>query len=47
MQYEVIQTSPDIGAVAPTVAGGFGSTQVQGTTTSVWIQNYDKVDTGM
>lgn len=26
MQYEVVQTSPDIGAVPPTAAGGFGST---------------------
>jgi len=47
MQYEVIQTSPDIGAVAPTVAGGFGSTLVGGTATSLWIQNYDRVADGM
>lgn len=43
MRYEVIQVQPDIGATAPTVDGGFGSTVVGGTTTSVWIQNYDLV----
>lgn len=26
MQYEIVQSTPDIGAVAPTPAGGFGST---------------------
>lgn len=45
MQYEVIQVQPDIGATAPTVSGGFGSTTVGGTTTDVWIQNYDLVST--
>lgn len=44
MQYEVVQTEPDIGALAPTVEGGFGSTVVQGTATGAyWIQNYDRV----
>ncbi|MEJ2503269.1 MAG: hypothetical protein P8177_08130 [Gemmatimonadota bacterium] len=45
MQYEVIQVQPDIGATAPTVSGGFGSTTVGGSTTSVWIQGYDWVST--
>ena len=43
MEYEVIQTQPALqGVVAPTVAGGFGSTSIGGTATSVWIQNYDR-----
>lgn len=45
MRYEVIQTQPDIGATAPTVSGGFGSTVIQGANTDVWIQNYDRVST--
>ena len=44
MTYEVIQVQPDIGAVAATVAGGFGSTEVGGVTTDVWIQQYDRVE---
>jgi hypothetical protein len=44
MTYEVIQIEPAIGATAPTVAGGFGSTTVGGTQTDVWIQQYDRVD---
>ena len=44
MQYEVVQTQPDIGAVAPTVEGGFGSTLVGGNPTGTyWVQNYDRV----
>lgn len=43
MTYEVIQTDPDIGATAPTVEGGFGSTVVNGETTGIfWIQIFDK-----
>ncbi|MEM7549374.1 MAG: hypothetical protein AAF363_06865 [Bacteroidota bacterium] len=39
MQYEVAQTSPDIGAIPPTAEGGFGSTSggVLGTTN---VQNF-------
>lgn len=43
MTYEVIQTEPNIGAEAPTVEGGFGSTLVNGEATGVfWIQKYQK-----
>lgn len=43
MSYEVIQTEPDIGAVAPTVADGFGSTQVGGAATGAfWVQVFEK-----
>ncbi|MFW5951873.1 MAG: hypothetical protein ACOCVZ_07150 [Gemmatimonadota bacterium] len=44
MRYEVVQTQPDIGAVPPTVAEGFGSTVVGGSETSAWIQSYDLID---
>jgi hypothetical protein len=41
MRYEVIQVEPNIGATAPTVAGGFGSTRLGGQATGqAWIQNY-------
>src|SRR5690554_1799217 len=43
MTYEVIQTDPAIGAEAPTVTGGFGSTIVGGNATgTMWIQKYTK-----
>lgn len=42
MTYEVIQTSPDIGAAAPTIEGGFGSTMVNGAVSPFWIQGYVK-----
>ncbi len=43
MTYEVIQTEPSIGAEAPTVEGGFGSTLVNGDVTGVlWIQKFEK-----
>lgn len=43
MTYEVIQTEPNIGAEAPTVAGGFGSTVVNGEPQGMfWVQNYTK-----
>lgn len=41
MTYEVIQTDPDIGATAPTVEGGFGSTVIGGQETgSYWVQTF-------
>lgn len=43
MRYEVIQSQPDIGATAPTVSGGFGSTVAAGATTDLWIQDYVRV----
>ncbi len=43
MSYEVIQTEPNIGAEAPTVEGGFGSTMVNSTATGTfWVQKYEK-----
>lgn len=43
MTYEVIQTSPDIGASAPTVDGGFGSTLVGGVSYGTyWTQAFEK-----
>lgn len=43
MTYEVIQTSPDIGATAPTVEGGFGSTLVGGVNYGTyWTQKFEK-----
>lgn len=44
MRYEIIQVEPAIqGVTAPTVAGGFGSTAVNGTPTGAyWVQNYDR-----
>ncbi len=39
MQLEVVQTNPDIGAVPPTVAAGFGSTN-GGALGTINIQNY-------
>ncbi len=42
MSYEIVQTSPDIGAIPPTPAGGFGSTSggVLGTTN---VQKYRRL----
>lgn len=43
LTYEVIQTEPEIGATAPTVTGGFGSTTVQGVATGIfWVQKFEK-----
>ena len=43
MTYEVIQTEPNIGAEAPTVDGGFGSTLVGGEAQgTLWVQKYQK-----
>ncbi len=43
MTYEVIQTEPNIGAEAPTVEGGFGSTIVNGEATGIlWIQRFER-----
>lgn len=46
MRYEIIQTEPALqGVNAPTVAGGFGSTTINGVATGVyWVQNYDRRD---
>lgn len=44
MTYEVIQTEPFIGAIAPTPTGGFGSTTIGGQQSgAMWIQNYVRV----
>jgi hypothetical protein len=41
MTYEVIQVEPNIGAEAPTVGGGFGSTLVGGEAQGdLWVQQY-------
>ncbi|MCR9132400.1 MAG: hypothetical protein NXI08_07495 [bacterium] len=41
MTYEVIQTEPNIGAEAPTVEGGFGSTLVGGSSNgTIWVQGF-------
>jgi hypothetical protein len=43
MTYEVIQTEPNIGAEAPTVEGGFGSTLVGGDAQgTLWVQKYER-----
>ncbi len=43
MTYEVIQTEPTVGAEAPTVEGGFGSTLVGGTNYGTyWVQVFEK-----
>ena len=43
MTYEVIQTQPNIGAEAPTVVGGFGSTLVNGETNGmIWVQGFER-----
>ncbi len=45
MTYEVIQTEPNIGAEAPTVEGGFGSTLVGGDPTGIlWIQQFARIE---
>lgn len=43
MRYEIVQTSPDIGAIPPTPAGGFGSTN-SGALGNINIQVYQKID---
>ena len=43
MQYEIVQTSPDIGAIPPTAAGGFGSTN-GGALGMANVQVYKKVE---
>lgn len=43
MQYEIVQTSPDIGAVPPTPAGGFGSTS-GGAFGTLNVQTYEKIE---
>ncbi|MFA7419250.1 MAG: hypothetical protein WCZ90_06140 [Melioribacteraceae bacterium] len=43
MTYEVIQTTPAItGVLAPTAAGGFGSTSINGTKYAIYVQKYVK-----
>lgn len=43
MTYEVIQTEPTVGAEAPTVEGGFGSTMIGGNATGIfWVQVFEK-----
>ena len=43
MTYEVIQTTPALsGVLAPTAAGGFGSTTIAGTKYSIYVQKYVK-----
>ena len=43
MKYEIVQTEPNIGAVPPTAAGGFGSTNGGGLGTAN-VQNYVKIN---
>ncbi|MEQ8702869.1 MAG: hypothetical protein RIC19_03060 [Phaeodactylibacter sp.] len=43
MQYEIVQTEPDIGAVPPTAAAGFGSTN-GGALGNLNIQTYEKIE---
>ncbi|MCB0283510.1 MAG: hypothetical protein KDF60_13080 [Calditrichaeota bacterium] len=43
MQLEVVQTNPTIGAVPPTVSGGFGSTNA-GALGTINVQKYVRVD---
>jgi hypothetical protein len=43
MQYEIVQTSPDIGATPPTPAGGFGSTNA-GALGMANVQTYQRVE---
>jgi hypothetical protein len=43
MTYEVIQTSPVLaGVLAPTAAGGFGSTTIGGVKYAIYVQKYVK-----
>lgn len=42
MQYEIVQTSPDIGAVPPNATDGFGSTN-NGTLGTLNVQTYQKL----
>lgn len=43
MQYEIVQTEPDIGATPPTAAAGFGSTN-GGALGNLNIQTYEKIE---
>ncbi len=43
MKYEVVQTSPDIGAVPPTAAAGFGSTN-GGALGTLNVQTYQRIE---
>ncbi|MCO6475864.1 MAG: hypothetical protein J5I94_04545 [Phaeodactylibacter sp.] len=43
MRYEIVQTSPDIGAVPPTAAAGFGSTN-GGALGNINIQVYERIE---
>lgn len=43
MQYEIAQTSPDIGATPPTAADGFGSTS-GGAVGTMNVQTYQKIE---
>lgn len=43
MRYEIVQTSPDIGATPPTAAGGFGSTN-GGALADFNIQVYQRIE---
>ena len=43
MQYEIVQTAPDIGAIPPTAAGGFGSTNA-GALGTANVQTYEKIE---
>lgn len=45
MQYEIVQTDPDIGATPPTPAAGFGSSASGGTPLgSLNVQNYVRIE---
>ena len=43
MQYEVVQTEPDLGNVPPTVTGGFGSSN-GGALGTINIQKFKKIE---
>lgn len=43
MRYEIVQTAPDIGAVPPTAAGGFGSTNA-GALGMLNVQVYERIE---
>jgi len=42
MQYEIVQTEPDLGNVPPTVTGGFGSSN-GGTLGTSNVQKYVRI----
>jgi hypothetical protein len=43
MLYEIVQTSPDIGAIPPTAEGGFGSTN-GGALGTINVQTYQRIE---